>query len=118
MHYSAEINLSTSYDDRRKQFVNYKSRRQPFVLCQIQEFQPEKGIEGFKPRKVKIGKFLADTGAQINVGNLTLFDLLGIPRNEFNIRTRDASHMKVQTRRYQPHSSYRTPLAVIYSAKH
>ena len=65
------------------------------MLIQIQEFRPEGGIEGFKPRKVKIGKFLADTGAQINVGNLTLFDLLGIPRNEFKIRTRDASHMKV-----------------------
>ena len=49
MNISADINLSTTYDRSRRQFVNYKSRRQPFVLCQIQEFQAEKGIEGFKP---------------------------------------------------------------------
>ena len=95
MNVSAEIKYSTSYDVRRRQFVNYKSRRQPYVLCQIQEFRPEGGLEGFKPRRVKVGKFLADTGAQINVGNLTVFDLLGFPRSEFHARTRDASHMKV-----------------------
>ena len=95
MNVSAEIRYSTTYDARRKQFINYKSRRQPFVLCQIQEFRPEGGIDGFKPRKVRVGKFLADTGAQINVGNLTLLDLIGIPRSEYHERTRDASHMKV-----------------------
>ena len=95
MNVSAEIKYSTTYDARRKQFINYKSRRQPYVLCQIQEFRPEGGIEGFKPRKVKVGKFLADTGAQINVGNLTLLDLIGVPRSEYHSRTRDASHMRV-----------------------
>ena len=95
MNVSAEIKYSTTYDARRKQFINYKSRRQPYVLCQIQEFRPEGGIEGFKPRKVRVGKFLADTGAQINVGNLTLLDLIGIPRSEYHARTRDASHMRV-----------------------
>ena len=68
MNVSAEVKYSTTYDARRKQFINYKSRRQPYVLCQIQEFRPENGLEGFKPRKVRVGKFLADTGAQINVG--------------------------------------------------
>ena len=107
MNISADINLSTTYDRSRRQFVNYKSRRQPFVLCQIQEFQAEKGIEGFKPRKVKIGKFLADTGAQVNIGNLTLFDLLGIPRSEFNKRTRDASYMKIHELGYIPVSAFK-----------
>ena len=95
LNVSAEVKYSTTYDARRKQFINYKSRRQPYVLCQIQEFRPEGGIEGFKPRKVKVGKFLADTGAQINVGNPNLLDLIGIPRSEYQSRTRDASHMRV-----------------------
>ena len=62
MNVSADINLSTTYDNERKRFINYKSRRQPFVLCQAQEFRPKGGLEGFKPRNVKVGKFLADTG--------------------------------------------------------
>ena len=95
MNISADINLSTTYDNKRKKFVHYESRRQPFLLCQVQEFRAEGGIEGFKPRKVKVGRFLADTGAQVNECNYTLFDLMGIPQSEAQRLTRDASYMKI-----------------------
>ena len=49
MNVSADINLSTTYNNKRKRFINYKSRRQPFVLCQVQDFRSKEGLEGFKP---------------------------------------------------------------------
>ena len=60
---------------------------------------------------------MADTGAQVYVGNLTLFDLLGIPREEFHVRTRDASHMKVHGINGKNISNLRAMDMMIYSLK-
>ena len=46
------------------------------MLCQVQEIP--RGTKKFVPRQVKVGKFLADTGAQVNIANYTIFQLLGI----------------------------------------
>ena len=50
------------------------------MLCQVQE-EP-KGTQPFLPCRTKIGKFQADTGAQVNIAGYDIFDLMGIPDNE------------------------------------
>ena len=54
------------------------------MLCQVQEIPP--GTPQFTPREVKIGKFLADTGAQVNIGNYELFEMMGISNKEKYLR--------------------------------
>ena len=46
------------------------------VLCQVQEIP--KSPEVFKARRVKVGRFLADTAAQVNIVSPEILDLLDI----------------------------------------
>ena len=62
------------------------------VLCQVQFFDP---LKKFKPKRVHVGKFLTDTGAQVNVGNYTLLDLMGIKRCDLEKYTWAATDMKI-----------------------
>ena len=89
---SAEISYSMLFDPRTKKFVPRRSKDQPMVLCQVQHFDPE---QIFTPRKVNVGKFLADTGPQVNVGTYTLLDLMGISRGDVLKYTWDTSEMKI-----------------------
>ena len=66
---SADISYSMLFDHREQKFIQRRSRDQPMVLCQVQYFDP---LKEFKPKRVHVGKFLADTGAQVNVGNYTV----------------------------------------------
>ena len=80
------------FDHKKQKFVRQKSPAQPMVLCQIQLFEPQ---EEFKQTKVPVGRFLADTGAQINVGNYTLLDLLGIRRNKLRKYTWPETEIRI-----------------------
>ena len=72
----ADISYTYVYDRATKSFISKPSREQPMVLCQVQYFDPKKR---FAPKEVEVGKFLADTGAQVNVANRSLLTLMGIP---------------------------------------
>ena len=71
---------TSSWDHRKEKWVVKDSRIPPKVLCQVQEMP--RGTAKFVPRQVKVGKFLADTSAQVNIANYSIFDLLGIPEGE------------------------------------
>ena len=87
------------------------------VLCQVQEFNQNKGTEEFRPRKVKVGRFLADTGAQVNVGNYTMFDIMGIPEEEREKYLTDAPDMKINGIRGEVGSNLRSVNVMVHSLK-
>ena len=89
---SAEVAFSMMFDHKTQKFVHRRSRDQPFVLCQVQYFAPD---TPFTAKRVKLGRFLADTGAQINCGNYTLLDLMGINRCDMEKYTWAAPEMKI-----------------------
>ena len=66
----------TTWDSKRKKWIVMDSRPPTMLLCQMQEV-PEEG--GFFPREVGIGRYLCDTGAQVNLaGPKMLKRLLGL----------------------------------------
>ena len=89
---SAGVAFSMMFDHKTQKFVHRRSRDQPFVLCQVQYFAPD---TPFTAKRVKLGRFLADTGAQINCGNYTLLDLMGINRCDMEKYTWAAPEMKI-----------------------
>ena len=89
---TSEVAFSMMFDHKTQKFVHRRSRDQPFVLCQVQYFSPG---TPFTAKRVKLGRFLADTGAQINCGNYTLLDLMGIKRCDIEEYTWAAPEMKI-----------------------
>ena len=67
---------TTAWDARRRKWVTRDSRPPPLVLCQVQEEPLNR--EEFEARRATVGKFLANTGAQVNCANRSIFKLMGI----------------------------------------
>ena len=70
----ASVNI-TEWDQRKARWIMKDSRPPPMVLVQVQ-VDPLQGP--FQAAPAKIVAMLADTGAQINCANESIFDALGI----------------------------------------